>query len=60
MKIYKEIIRENTFNVSDEYLADISVYKMCWGCETKLKAGQIVWDAIKLHRIFFCEDLLKN
>ena len=60
MKTYKEIIKDDTFHRADEYSVDTEVFKMCWGCETKKKAGHMVWDATKLRRIFFCEDCFKN
>ena len=60
MKTYMDIIKDNDFNVSDEYIVDTEIYKMCWGCETKHKSGHMVWDSTKLRRIFFCEDCFKK
>jgi len=56
LKSYKEIIKDDTFKTGDEYHIDTNVFKMCWGCERKHKAGYMVWDATKLRRIFFCEE----
>ncbi|TFG08191.1 MAG: hypothetical protein EU539_03030 [Promethearchaeota archaeon] len=56
MRSYTEIIKDDDFKVNDEYRVDTDVYKMCWGCETKHKAGHMVFDASKMRRIFFCDD----
>ncbi|MFX0072705.1 MAG: hypothetical protein ACFFAO_16600 [Candidatus Hermodarchaeota archaeon] len=56
MASYMEIIKDDTFNVKDEYFVNTKVFKMCWGCETKHKSGHMVWDSSKLRRIFFCEN----
>ncbi|MFX1379951.1 MAG: hypothetical protein ACFFA4_12750 [Promethearchaeota archaeon] len=56
MKSYKEIIKDDNFNVLDEYSIDTKLYKMCWGCELKSRAGHMVWDATKIRRIFFCNE----
>ncbi|NVM37588.1 MAG: hypothetical protein HWN81_18475 [Candidatus Lokiarchaeota archaeon] len=56
MKSYKEIIKDDTFKKSSQYFVETKVFKMCWGCETKHKAGHMVWNATKMRRIFFCED----
>ena len=56
MKSYKEIIKDDTFHFNDEYTVETNIYKMCWGCEKKHKAGHMVWDASKFRRFFLCED----
>jgi hypothetical protein len=60
MKTFSDIIKDNVFNVSDEYVVDTKVDKMCWGCETKHKSGHMVWDSTKFRRIFFCEECFKK
>ncbi|MFX0024099.1 MAG: hypothetical protein ACFE9S_17360 [Candidatus Hermodarchaeota archaeon] len=60
MKSFREIIKEDVFNPKDEYFIDTKLFKMCWGCEKKYKAGHMVWDASKLRRIFLCEDCFLN
>jgi len=60
MKSYKEIIKDDTFNTTNEYFVDTNVFKMCWGCETKHKSGHMVWDASKFRRFFFCEECFKK
>jgi hypothetical protein len=53
---YKEIIKNDTFHIADNYFVNTNVLKMCWGCESKHKSGYMVWNASKMRRIFFCED----
>ncbi|MFX1316635.1 MAG: hypothetical protein ACFE9T_12280 [Promethearchaeota archaeon] len=60
MRSYKEIIKNDTFNKTDEYFVDTKVFKMCWSCERKHKSGHMVWDTTKIRRIFFCEDCFKK
>ncbi|MFX1409424.1 MAG: hypothetical protein ACFFA6_03670 [Promethearchaeota archaeon] len=60
MKSYKEIIKNDTFNKTDEYFVDTKLAKMCWGCEKKHKSGHMVWNNSKIRRIFFCEDCFKK
>jgi hypothetical protein len=56
MRSYQEIIKNDRFNIGDEYRVDTKVSKMCWGCEKKHQSGHMVWDVTKMRRIFFCED----
>ncbi|MFX0036585.1 MAG: hypothetical protein ACFE9I_13215 [Candidatus Hermodarchaeota archaeon] len=56
MKSYKQIIKDDNFNIKDEYLVDTKLFKMCWGCEIKYKKGHMVWNTSKMRRIFFCDD----
>ena len=55
-----EIIKDDNFNMEDEYFVDTQKTKMCWGCETKHKSGHMVWNATKLRRIFLCEECFKK
>jgi hypothetical protein len=60
LKSYQEIIRDDDFHVDDQHAVETNLYKLCWGCEKKYKAGHMVWDASKFRRIFFCEECFLN
>ena len=57
---YKNIIKDDTFDVKNKYFVETNLPKLCWSCETKHNAGYMVWDSTKLRRIFFCEECVKK
>jgi len=60
---YKELIKEDKFDVKEYHLVDTHITKLCWRCETAHKKGYMVKDVSKGRKIFFCQncyDKLKN
>lgn len=57
---YREIIKDDDFDVNDNYFVSTNLKKMCWGCETKHTDGYMVMDKSKMRRIFFCKDCFDN
>ena len=60
MKSYPELIKEDNFDMKDEYIVNTEVQKLCWGCERKSNSGHMVWDSSKGRRIFFCDDCFEE
>ncbi|MFW9879844.1 MAG: hypothetical protein ACFFG0_42770 [Candidatus Thorarchaeota archaeon] len=56
-------MKNDNFDVGNEYSVDFILSKICWDCETKHMSGHMVWDATKTRNIFLCENCfnkLKN
>jgi hypothetical protein len=60
MKSYQELIKDDKFDVKDEYTVNTEINKCCWGCEKGCKEGHMVWNNSKTRRIFFCDDCFKK
>lgn len=60
MRSYQELIKDDKFDLKDEYSVNTDISKCCWNCEKGSKNGRMVWNNTKTRRIFFCENCFEE